>query len=203
MKHTILVLMAAAMVCLPVHATHRTVTQKDGAGKLQKVIELNDTVVDGQAVCDTLSITTYEENSTADKKEENSRSYEAKIGWEFDNPSHRETLISIVAIVAVFVCPLLLIFIIFYFRYKNRKQKYRLIEQALASGQPLPEHLFNEKAATDIRSKGIKNICLGIGLSIFLWALTDEFSLACIGILIMFTGIGQVIIFYTQQEREK
>ena len=105
------------------------------------------------------------------------------------------------AIIFVFGLPALLIFIIFYFRYKNRKAKYRLAEQALASGQQLPPDFFKEVENRDLRSRGIKNIFLGIGLFIFLWALTGEFGLGCIGLLIMFTGFGQVVIYYTQPER--
>ena len=85
-----------------------------------------------------------------------------------------ETVIAVTAIVFVFGLPLLIIFVVFFFRYKNRKAKYRLAEQALASGQQLPENFFKEAAATDIRSKGINNIFVGIGLFIFLWAITGD-----------------------------
>ena len=106
------------------------------------------------------------------------------------------------AIVFVFGLPLFIVFTIFFFRYKNRKAQYRLAEQALASGQPLPEKLFKEMRTTDIRSKGISNIFSGIGLFIFLWAITNEFSIGCIGLLVMFTGFGQLVIYYTQQNRD-
>ncbi len=63
--------------------------------------------------------------------------------------------------------------------------------------------LFKEAAATDIRSKGINNIFVGIGLFIFLWAITGEFGLGCIGLLVMFTGFGQLVIFYSQQKKNE
>ena len=47
-------------------------------------------------------------------------------------------LISIIAIVAVFGLPVFILFVIFFFRYKNRKARYRLAEQAIAAGQPRP-----------------------------------------------------------------
>ena len=112
-------------------------------------------------------------------------------------------MIAVTAIVFVFGLPLLIIFVVFFFRYKNRKAKYRLAEQALASGQQLPENFFKETAATDIRSKGINNIFVGIGLFIFLWAITGEFGLGCIGLLVMFTGFGQLVIFYSQQKKNE
>ena len=78
-----------------------------------------------------------------------------------------------------------------------------MVEQALASGQPLPENLFKETDSIDIRSKGIKNVFVGIGLFIFLWAITGEFGLGCIGLLVLFTGFGQLVIFYSQQKKNE
>ena len=71
----------------------------------------------------------------------------------------------------------------------------------IRNNPPLPENLFKEADSTDIRSKGIKNVFVGIGLFIFLWAITEEFGLGCIGLLVMFTGFGQLVIYYTQQDR--
>ena len=66
-------------------------------------------------------------------------------------------LISIIAIVAVFGLPVFILFVIFFFRYKNRKARYRLAEQAIAAGQPLPENFIRENRPADQRSQGIKN----------------------------------------------
>ena len=50
--------------------------------------------------------------------------------------------------------------------------------------------------------KNLKSaVSVGIGLFIFLWAITGEFGLGCIGLLVMFTGFGQVVIYYTQQSK--
>jgi len=62
-------------------------------------------------------------------------------------------LISIIAIVAVFGLPVFILFVIFFFRYKNRKARYRLAEQAIAAGQPLPENFIRENRPADQRSK--------------------------------------------------
>jgi hypothetical protein len=71
-------------------------------------------------------------------------------------------LISIIAIVAVFGLPVFILFVIFFFRYKNRKARYRLAEQAIAAGQPLPENFIRENRPADQRSQGIKNTFTGI-----------------------------------------
>ena len=194
MKRIILGLMLAMMFCTLVQGTNRTVTENDGQGNKKRVIELRDTVINGETVTDTLSIMTYENGTgSSDAPEKWRTHHNSSMDWNgFDLGSKTsETVIAVTAIVFVFGLPLLIIFVVFFFRYKNRKAKYRLAEQALASGQQLPENFFKEAAATDIRSKGINNIFVGIGLFIFLWAITGEFGLGCIGLLVMFTGFGK------------
>ena len=95
--------------------------------------------------------------------------------------------------------PVFILFVIFFFRYKNRKARYRLAEQALAAGQPLPAEFIRENKTVDSRSQGIKNTFTGIGLFIFLWAITGEFGIGAIGLLVTFMGIGQWIIGSKQQ----
>jgi predicted PurR-regulated permease PerM len=113
------------------------------------------------------------------------------------------TALPIAALIVVFGLPVFIVFITLYFKYKNRKAKYRLVEQALAAGQPLPESVFNEKAGNGILQKGITNVFTGIGLFIFLWAVSEEFSMGCVGLLIMFMGFGQIVIHYTNNKKEE
>lgn len=112
-----------------------------------------------------------------------------------------DTLISIVAIVFVFVMPIGIVLVIFAYKHKNRKAKYELVTKALEVGKDIPEGLFKE-VDNNLMAKGIKNICLGIGLGVFLWTVTDEFGLGCIGLMLMLIGIGQVIIYKTQPNRK-
>ena len=205
MKRILILLGLMAATVLGMQAENRTVT--DTVDDKKRVIELQDTVINGQQTTDTLSITTYEgtDSSEADSDGTYRHRHDSSglqwVGFNFGEDAP-ETLVALTAIIFTLGLPALLIFIIFYFRYKNRKAKYRLAEQALAAGQQLPPEFFKEAENKDLRSRGIKNIFLGLGLFIFLWALTGEFGLGCIGLLILFTGFGQVIIYYTQPERE-
>lgn len=67
-------------------------------------------------------------------------------------------LISIIAIVAVFGLPVFILFVIFFFRYKNRKARYRLAEQAIAAGQPLPENFIRETAGRPTLTRHQKHL---------------------------------------------
>lgn len=112
-------------------------------------------------------------------------------------------LVAIISIIAIFGMPVFIIFVVFFFRYKNRKARYRLVEQALAAGQPLPAEFIRENKPTDQRTQGIKNTFTGIGLFVFLWAITGEFGIGTIGLLVMFTGIGQWLIGYKQHTNQE
>ncbi|MCS2237455.1 DUF6249 domain-containing protein [Bacteroides faecis] len=121
----------------------------------------------------------------------------------FGNAVGGGILVAIISIIAIFGMPVFIIFVVFFFRYKNRKARYRLAEQALAAGQPLPEGFIRESKPTDQRTQGIRNTFTGIGLFIFLWAITGEFGIGAIGLLVMFMGIGQWLVGYKQQNNQE
>lgn len=123
-------------------------------------------------------------------------------GLPFDNSE--ALLIPIVAIIFGCAVPVLIIFFIFWYRHKDKQAQYRLAEKALENGKDIPEGLFKEvQEHTNIYARGVKNAFLGLGLGIFLWALTGEFGLGCIGFMVMFMGIGQIVIHYTQKPSDK
>lgn len=111
----------------------------------------------------------------------------------------------------IFVLPVVVVFLIFYFRYKNKQAKFRLAEKALMAGKPLPEGVLASNEVKNIkyhripevrvmeRDKSIHYIFIGIGLFIFLWAFFN-FAMGCIGILVMCYGLGQ---WFIAREHEK
>ena len=73
---------------------------------------------------------------------------------------------------------------------------------AECSGVDAPAEFIRENQTVDSRSQGIKNTFTGIGLFIFLWAITGEFGIGAIGLLVTFMGIGQWIIGSKQQTQD-
>ena len=65
------------------------------------------------------------------------------------------------------------------------------------------EAKYPESVKMRVAGRIIAPIFVGIGLFIFLWAITGEFGLGCIGLLVMFTGFGQLVIFYSQQKKNE
>lgn len=136
-----------------------------------------------------------------------------------DDTDGKMTAVMIVLIVfgSIFGLPAFIIFLIFYFRHRDKKRRYELAQQALAAGQPIPEGLMrsggayvpNGDGSTEgdetrrleaLRNKGIRNIGVGIGLVVLLWMLVDM-SIAAIGVLVLCIGISQVVTYYLQNKK--
>ena len=185
-------------------ATKRTEVKVDKDKGVTTIIEIHDSLINQVKVSDTISITTVPRNTQ--------RSYVQSGHNELSNGSTQKSEVAIFGIFAFIFIPVAIVWIVCYFRHKNRQAAYRLAEQAIANGQPIPTELFEkitgQKSGNSHRvddtqlAKGIRNICLGIGLFIFFWTLTDEFGVASVGLLIMFMGFGQVIIYYLTQPRQ-
>ncbi|MDR0939162.1 MAG: DUF6249 domain-containing protein [Mediterranea sp.] len=126
-------------------------------------------------------------------------------GWDSleDNDSKMEYHVAIIATICVFAFPVLMLIVIFYFRNKNRQARYRVIEQALATGQPIPKEFYVGHKPSDQRSSGIMNICIGLGLFIFLWTVTGAFGIGAIGLIVFFTGLGQWIVGRNAAEEQR
>ena len=94
--------------------------------------------------------------------------------------------------------------LIFYYRHKNRKAKYELAAKMIEKGEPLPADLEESvRGLSDMESRGIKNMCIGAAVTIFIWALTDSFGLACIGLIVLANGVSQYIIARRTKETEE
>ena len=107
--------------------------------------------------------------------------------------------VSIVSIVVIFLlAPLLIIFVVFYFVNKNRKERYKLAQMAIQNGQPIPDevlkgHTPSEPLSSNDYTSGLRQIFLGIGLAIFLGIVAGKIGFG-IGALVFCIGLGKVVI---------
>ena len=94
----------------------------------------------------------------------------------------------IVMLLCVFGLPLLLLALLLYLLFRRRR----------TDGQPrttTPDEVSAPSLDRTLFNKGVKNICLGIGLAIFLGIWMGDFGVG-IGILIVCIGIGEVLVDY-------
>ena len=196
MKQILIALVLAFTTCGLVNAQKQTTVVRDSIGKTTAVTVIGVDAADTDSV-DQDSANYSSANYTFDSDDD---SFPFQ---DFGKAVGGGIVVAIVSIIAVFGLPVFIIAIVFFFRYKNRKARYRLAEQALAAGQPLPADFIKEHQPTDQRSQGIKNTFTGIGLFIFLWAITGELGIGSIGLLVMFMGIGQWLVGNKQQQQKE
>jgi len=105
----------------------------------------------------------------------------------------------ITVLIIIFVLSPLVIFgLLLFFIFRNRKQKMKLAEMAMRNGQPIPDQLLNERKSAseddrDTYKSGMRQVCLGLGLMIFLGLVLGKLGLG-IGALVFFIGVGKVVI---------
>ena len=99
--------------------------------------------------------------------------------------------------------PVLILGLILYFIYKNRKERLRLAEMAMQTGQPIPDGVMNQAppVATDddMRAKGIRQLALGVGLMIFLGYTAGEVGFG-LGALVACIGLGKLVISWNSNK---
>lgn len=100
-----------------------------------------------------------------------------------------------VLLIIFVISPIVIIGLILWFIYKNRKNRMRLAEMAMQNGQPIPDELMPKEAEApnEVRQKGIRQVCLGIGLTFFLGWVAGKIG-AGIGILVLCIGLGNLLI---------
>ena len=103
-------------------------------------------------------------------------------------------VVSIVSIVVIFLlAPLLIIFTIFYFVNRNRKERYKLAQMAIENGQPIPDDILKDtdsRILTTQYQAGIRQMFVGVGLAIFLGIIIGKLGIG-IGALVFFIGLGK------------
>lgn len=105
-----------------------------------------------------------------------------------------------VLLIIFVIAPVLILALLMFFIYRNRKQKMRLAEMAMRQGQPIPDQLLTDHKETDdeLRQKGIRQTFLGIGLLAFFGYLGSTLGIG-VGILVTVIGLGKLAIVKTNK----
>lgn len=211
MKRIMMTMAVAAMGMTAMMAQSHEVTTTDKDGN-KVVYEISDAAA---TKGDTLSITTFDPQSVAksdsinnvDKNSEEYRMTKEDVKMVLDELdidvdwAKSAILMTILSVLLCVFLPIVIIVAVLFYRYYNRKKKYELAQRIVESGQPLPDNFLNElkeeyREDAGLFEKGIKNVTIGIALAIFLWLMTGEAFLACIGLFVVANGASQLISYY-------
>ena len=99
--------------------------------------------------------------------------------------------------------PVLIIFIVFFYESKNKKNKYNALIEVSKNMKDSDEvkDLLNsfrqgKKSNTDYRKTGLVTIFTGVGLAAFDYYGLKTDIVFGVGLLVMFIGVGQMIAGY-------
>ena len=222
MKKSLVMLMLVVMACLPADSSaqkHRHDPQLLGSkGKADTTVVAVDTLKKDQqkaAGADTVGVEAFSDTTSAvvngntwndaDDRDSSNRPW---IDFqELPSLGVGEGIVTVAALVFVLLlllAPFILLGFIVWLIVRNRNQRFKLAEKAMEQGQPIPEPLLKENAKTDtdLWSRGLRNLFLGLGLAA-LFTCWDSSFLAGLGWLLFFYGLGQVVIAKTTKKREE
>lgn len=112
-----------------------------------------------------------------------------------------ETLGILIPLTAILL-PVLIVFIVQFFEYKNKRNKYdSMIEiskniKDSEDTKELLESINPKKSSTDLRRSGIVTIFVGVGLFLLGYFGLKVDVINGVGLLVSFIGVGQMIAGY-------
>lgn len=111
-------------------------------------------------------------------------------------------LISFTAIVFTFGSLIAFIFIIAFYSYKTKHDKFKVLEKSIETGQSLPPEFFEPQKKNTL-FKGILLTMTGIGLFIAFYFRPSGSYNAYFGFIPFLLGIGYLIIHFIEQKNQK
>ena len=114
-------------------------------------------------------------------------------------------LINLSLLIPIFgiLLPVLIIFVVFFYESKNKKNKYNALIEVSKNMKDSDEvkDLLNsfrqgKKSNTDYRKTGLVTIFTGVGLAAFDYYGLKTDIVFGVGLLVMFIGVGQMIAGY-------
>ena len=155
MKRILITLMMIAAFCSLSLAQKKSTIYKDSAENVKITIskteteddsvytpEYTDTTEDGITV-ESESTDSYDDSyddSSIISKEDFS------LLKDLGSAASAGIALAFFVLLLTFGFPIFVIFIAFYFRYKSRRERYKLVEKAIAAGQPIPEGILKESS---------------------------------------------------------
>lgn len=182
-----------------------------------KTVTINPTEPAKEAVDTTVTATDSIDNTTSAEDQAAYDFEKERLKMEhLEQVSKGENAVAITALTFGMLVPLaaicIIIWLVFYYNLKKRKEKYRLIEKAIEKGVDVPESVFNEgkpKAKNgsapiaQIR-KAIVLISVGVAGIIF-FAICGSLEMAGLVSMVALIGIGNLVVGileYRKQQRK-
>lgn len=115
-----------------------------------------------------------------------------------------ENLVPIVAISFPFLFAVLTVFFVLWYKYKDNKRRYVVLEKALESGRDLPDNFFQPQRKTPHNRLSNSVTLMGVGLGVAIFgAIIGQIEVCALAVIPFILGIGQFIVYMIEKKEGK
>lgn len=115
-----------------------------------------------------------------------------------------KNLVPIVAISFPFLFAVLTVFFVLWYKYKDNKRRYVVLEKALEAGRDLPDNFFQtqKKMPHNRLSNSVMLMGVGLGVAIF-GAIIDQIEVCALAVIPFILGVGQFVVYIIEKREAK
>lgn len=108
-------------------------------------------------------------------------------------------LVAIIAVLMPYILVLVIVFTIFYFGYKNKLNRYRLMETAIKNNQKIPKEFFMEKTLNPKSRLQSSIVAFGWGMGICFFSMSLPcYELATLSVIPFMIGVARLITYFVE-----
>ncbi len=116
-----------------------------------------------------------------------------------DETKGSNDMIAIIAVLMPFITPIVIVFSIFYFGYKSKLSRNRLMETAIKNNQEIPKEFFMEKTPKPKSRLQSSIVAFGWGMGIlFFFIANSDYKLATLSVIPFMIGVAKLITYFVE-----
>lgn len=127
--------------------------------------------------------------------------------WDFEGDHHGigfgEALVALTAISFTLGLPIIILFLVFFYGSRKRKQKMELINNYISRDQPVPQELVSEfdTGGSDPLRSGLQWAVVGLAI-VIAFILMGESNMAALGLIPLGLGVARLIYWKLNTGKE-
>lgn len=103
--------------------------------------------------------------------------------------------VAVISVIGVFLCPVLIVFVICYFIYRSKKDRNRVVYESIVTGRALPVGFYKDRPKNMRFQSAVAWLAWSIGLFVF-FAIIDSAEVAFLMLIPFIIGVGKLAAFF-------
>lgn len=103
--------------------------------------------------------------------------------------------VAVISVIGVFLCPVLIVFVICYFIYRSKKDRNRVVYESIVTGRALPVGFYKDRPKNMRFQSAVAWLAWSIGLFVF-FAIIDSAEVAFLMLIPFIIGVVKLAAFF-------